>query len=195
MKPARSRKAAARTSGSQKPAPAPKAKSGAKSRQRAAAASPPDARRLGLEKELRAAIGQVDEKGLIFLLRQAQVLIHNARVESLQRSSDAESDLTGPIPVLQGAPDQVTIEKSGSGKPIFLSLGRVRKIMSAEEMKRLVRICYGAATRSEAVQQLFTVLLRERKDILTDAVIGGPDNPLMIGLFNAVRESYHLEDR
>ncbi len=180
MKPARPRTPAGRT-------PAPKSR-------KAAGKGSGDARSR-LEKELRTAIGQVDEKGLIFLLRQAQVLIHNARVESLERSSAPEDDLTGPIPVMQGPPDRVVIEKGERGKPIFLTLGRVRKIMSAEEMKRLVRICYGADSRSEAVRQLFTVLLRERKDILTDAVIGGPDNPLMIGLFNAVRESYHLEDR
>jgi len=152
-----------------------------------------------LEKELRASISQIDEKGLLFLLRQAQVLIHNARVEGMQASSaeqhPEEQQLTAPIPIPQGRPDAVSIERGEGGKGIFLSLGGVRKIMSAEEMKRLVRICYAAPTRSEAVRQLFTVLVRERKDILTDAKIGSPDNPLIIGLFHAVRDTYRLDDR
>lgn len=148
-----------------------------------------------MEQELRDAIAQVDDQGLLFLLRQAQILLHNARVQSLQESEEEERRLTGPIPVAQGRPDAVTIERGEGGKAIFLTLGRVRKVMSAEEMKRLVRICYGASTRSEAVRQLFTVLVRERNDVLADAKIGSPDSPLIIGLFNAVRDTYHLDDR
>jgi hypothetical protein len=190
MKPAKPRKAAG------KPSP--------RSGQKAALApepavdttgTPPSTpRRTQLEKELRSAIAQVDEKGLLFLLRQAQVLIHNARLESMQ-SSETEPGLTGPLPIVDSRPDTVTIEKAEGGKAIFLTLGRVRKVMAPEEMKRLVRICYGAETRSEAVRQLFTVLVRERKDILTDAKIGSPDSPLIIALFNAVRETYRLDDR
>ena len=62
-------------------------------------------------------------------------------------------------------------------------------------MKRLVRICYGAETRSEALHQLFTVLVKERRDILSDAMIGSPDNELLRGLFTAIREKYQLPDR
>jgi hypothetical protein len=190
MKPAKPRKAS--------PTPSPRSGPKAARAPRQAAEAPGDPpatpRRTQLEKELRSAIAQVDEKGLLFLLRQAQVLLHNARVERMQ-SSEPESDLTGPLPIVDSRPDTVLIEKAEGGKAIFLTLGRVRKVMAPEEMKRLVRICYGAGTRSEAVRQLFTVLVRERKDILTDAKIGSPDSPLIIGLFNAVRETYRLEDR
>ena len=151
--------------------------------------------RAKLERELRAAIGEVDEKGLLFLLRQAQVLIHNARVESLQAESGSseESAGTGPIPVAGGRPETVSIEPGKGG--IFVPLGTVRKVFAPEEMKRLVRICYGAETRSAALHQLFTVLVRERRDVLTDAKIGSPDNPLIRGLFDVVRQTYQLEDR
>ncbi|MGO9307393.1 MAG: hypothetical protein ACLQDL_00005, partial [Spirochaetia bacterium] len=89
----------------------------------------------------------------------------------------------------------VTIEDTQGGKAIFLSIGRTRKVMTHDEMKRLVRICYGAETKSEALRQLFTVLVKERKDILSDAMIGGPDSPLLRELFAAVRATYQLEDR
>lgn len=135
---------------------------------------------------------EIDDKGLLFLLRQAQVLIHNARVESLQEES-REPDGTGPLPVSKGMPEIVSIEPGKGG--IFVTLGRVRKVLSAEEMKRLVRICYGAETKSEALRQLFTVLVKERKDILADAFIGSPDNALLRQLFDVIRETYRLEDR
>jgi len=106
-----------------------------------------------------------------------------------------DSDGSGPIQVAQSRPETVSIEPGEGGKAIFLTIGRVRKVLAPEEMKRLVRICYSAESKSEALRQLFTVLVRERKDILTDAVIGSPDNPLITGLFNAVREAYRLEER
>jgi len=146
------------------------------------------------EKELRASIAQIDEKGLRFLLRQAQALIHNARVEQMQTSSEEAADEPSR-PAGESARETVSIEKAAGGGPIFLTIGRARKVMAPEEMKRLVRVCYAAETRSEALRQLFTVLVRERRDILTDAMIGGPDNPLILALFNAVRETYRLEDR
>jgi len=152
--------------------------------------------RAKLEKDLRSAIQEIDAKGLLFLLRQAQVLIHNARMESLERGPGTAAQGVGET----GTPsprdsESVEIEDAGEGKAIFLAIGRTRKVLTPEEMKRLVRICYGAETKSEALRQLFTVLVKERKDILTDAMIGSPDNPLITHLFNAVRVTYRLEDR
>jgi hypothetical protein len=156
-------------------------------------AAPASDQRAKLERELRAAITEIDEKGLLFLLRQAQVLIHNARVESMQQEPEEPSKGTGPLPVPRGHPDAVSIEPGKGG--IFVTLGRVRKVFSAEEMKRLVRICWGADTKSEALRQLFTVLVKERKDVLADAFIGSPDNDLLRRFFDAIREAYHIEDR
>ena len=150
--------------------------------------------RAKLEKELRAAIAEVDEKGLLFLLRQAQVLIHNARVERLGDGSPQETGSAMPS-APASRPETVSIEDAEGGKTIFLTIGRARKVLAPDEMKRLVRICYAAETRSEALQQLFTVLVKERRDILTDAMIGSPDSPLLRALFMAVREKYQLPDR
>jgi hypothetical protein len=152
-------------------------------------------RRAKLEKELRAAIGEIDEKGLLFLLRQAQVLIHNARVESMAGQQQPEEGAAATAAPLSSRSETVSIEQPEGSKTIFLTIGRTRKVLTPEEMKRLVRICYGAGTKSEALHRLFTVLVKERKDILADAMIGSPDNPLVAGLFSAVRATYRLEDR
>jgi hypothetical protein len=159
-----------------------------------------DAGRAKIEKELREALAELDEQGLLYLLRQAQVLIHNARVDRLNaeatRAEEKPPSRSNAARRSQDpAPTVVTIEQPEPGKPIILTLGRTRKILSPEEMKRLVRICYGAETRSEALRQLFTVMAKERKDILADALIGNPDNPLLVALFNAIRNTYRLEER
>jgi hypothetical protein len=154
--------------------------------------------RAKLEKELREAIREVDEEGLLFLLRQAQVLIHNTRVESINRGSKKGSG-KGVPPAARGAARQrstvVSIDEPEDGKAIFLNIGDARKVLTAEEMRRIVRICYAAETKSEALRQLFTVLAKERKDILADAFIGNPDNPLLEALFTTVRATYRLKER
>jgi hypothetical protein len=156
--------------------------------------------RARMVKELREAIEEIDEEGLLFLLRQAQVLIHNARVEQLNKSSAQKSQ--GKAPAARKLADAsaaasvpVSIEEAKGGKSVFLTIGGARKIMTLEEMKRLVRICYGAETKSDALSQLYTVLARERNDILFDARIGNAGSPLLEALFAEVRATYRLKDR
>ena len=87
------------------------------------------------------------------------------------------------------------MDDSGDRSAIFLTLGGTRKVLNLAELKQLVRICYAAETKTDALRQLYTVLARERSDILKDAGIGNAANPLMEGLFHALRGKYRLEDR
>jgi hypothetical protein len=161
-----------------------------------------DTQRARLEKELTEAIKQIDEEGLIFLIQQAQVLVHNVQVDKINQEiieleqKKLESGKGKPAP--RKAPPTVaavTIDESDNGKAFFLTLGGTRKVMNLEEMRRLVRICYSAETKSDALKQLYTVFTRERGDVLTDAKISGPGSPILEGLFQAIRSTYQLKDR
>jgi len=160
-------------------------------------------KRLMLEEELQEAIGQIDEDGLAFLLNQAHVLIHNAQVQRIntelaeldRKNKTARKALGRTAAGAASGPVRVGIEESKDRKAFFLSLGDTRKAMALDEIKRLVRICYGAESKSAALRQLYTVLSRDRSDVLVDAKIGGPSSPLIEGLFYALREKYRLEDR
>jgi hypothetical protein len=158
-----------------------------------------------LENQLIEAIKQIDEEGLIFLLQQANILIHNVQVDKLNKElvelqeKQAESGKRGGKKAAAATPTAaaalVSIEESENGKTFFLTLGGARKVMNLEEMRRIVRICYAAETKSDALRQLYTVFSRERGDILADAKISGPKSPLIEGLFRAVRSTYQLKDR
>jgi hypothetical protein len=155
-----------------------------------------DPARARLEKELRDAVQEVDEEGLLFLLRQAQTLIYNSRVDRIDKEAEKlKGDAATPGKEPQGPRAAVSLQESEGGKTIFLTIGKARKVLTPDEMRMIVRICYGAETKSEALRQLFTVLARERKDILADALIGNPDNPLLAALFTTVRETYRLKER
>jgi hypothetical protein len=157
--------------------------------------------RTRLEKELTQAIKQIDEEGLIFLLQQTQILIHNARVDKLNREivELEQKKLKGGKAEAASrkapAAAAVTIDEADNGKAFFLTLGGTRKIMDLEEMRRLVRICYSAETKTDALKQLYTVFARERGDVLADAKISGPASPIIEGLFHAIRSTYQLKDR
>ncbi len=156
--------------------------------------------RARLLKSLHEAVENVNEEGLLFLLRQAQVLIRNAEVDRLNWEAEELAKKTDkkkkkePVSRARAGSTHATIEESGDGKAIFMVLGNTRKVMTVGEMKQLVKICYGAETKSDALRQLFTVFARERKDILIDAGIGGPQSPLLESLFHAVRATYRLKD-
>jgi len=155
--------------------------------------------RTRLEKELTEAIKQIDEEGLIFLLQQIQILIHNTQVDKLNQEiveleqKKLKSGKAKAAPRKAPAAAAVTIDESDNA--FFLTLGGTRKVMNLEEMRRLVRICYAAETKTDALKQLYTVFARERGDVLADAKISGPGSPIIEGLFHAIRSTYQLKDR
>lgn len=188
--------ATAKRAGAKRPAPGGKPARNAAGK----AASP---QRVRLKAMLAEAIEQVDEEGLLFLLRQANVLIHNQKVDEVNREITELSQKPGRAASRgdAGAADgrraaaAVAVDDSGGRSAIFITLGNVRKVLSPEELKQLVRICYSAESKTDALQQLYTVMARERSDILKDANIRSPANPLVEGLFYALRRKYRLPDR
>jgi hypothetical protein len=172
------------------------------------------AQRKRLEGQLKEAIAQIDEEGLLFLLQQAQVLIHNAQVEKINREIEELQQRTaaagrGAQGKRRGAAagtsaagrsaggrfGAVRIDEAADRGSFFLELNRTRKALSLPEMQRVVKICYAAESKSDALRQLYTFFARERGDILADARIEGPASPILDELFYAVREKYRLEER
>ena len=194
--------------------PSRKAKQGAAAAASAPAGSAPaaSAQKRRLEGELIEAIGQLDEEGLLFLLQQAQILVHNAQVDRINREmqelqerrsrSGGRGKGAPASPAERAGAEQpaagraaVRIDEADNRKSFFLDFAGVRKALSLQEMQRVVKICYSAESKSAALRQLYTVFSRERGDILADARIGGASSPLLEALFYAVREKYRLEER
>ena len=129
---------------------------------------------------LSEAAGQVDEEGLLFLLRQANTLIHNKNVDDVNRELAELSSKPGRA-ASRGAGLRtgaaVSIDESDNRSAIFITLGSTRKVLNLQELKQLVRICYAAETKTDALRQLYRVLARERSDILADAGDRKPREP------------------
>ena len=168
---------------------------------RRAAAAKPAARRTGTEKPasdtrkgrlqrlLFDSIAQMDEEGLVFLLRQAHILSSNANTERINREIEAFERDRGPVPEPEkDVGGTAAIEMSPDGKSYFLTIGTARKALTREELGGIVRVCLGAVDRDVGMRNLFRAMGRDRGDILVDAKISGPTNPHLGALYDKVLE-------
>ena len=156
-----------------------------------------------LQEELARLLPDVDEEGLIFLIKQAQVIIHNLQVDRINREVEEleqtkQSPKRGapsPAPqrrASQGSAD-VHIEEAPNGKSFYLVFPDTRKIMGLEEMRLLVRACYEPKRKSEALNRMYRWMQKERRDILSDGKIESNSSRLLEALFHRIREKYKLK--
>ncbi len=164
-----------------------------------AGAAKPAARRHGSEKPARDtrigrlqrllfdSIAQMDEEGLVFLLRQAHILSSNANTARINREIEAFERDRGPAPEPEkDVGGTASIELAPDGKSYFLTIGTARKALTREELGGIVRVCLGAVDRDVGMRNLFRAMGRDRGDILVDAKIAGPTNPHLGALYDKV---------
>ena len=170
---------------------APAQRAAAKPAARKAGAEQParDTRKARLQRLLFDSIAQMDEEGLVFLLRQAHILSSNANTERINREIEAFERDRGPVPEPEkDVGGTAAIEMSPDGKSYFLTIGTARKALTREEVGSIVRVCLGAVDRDVGMRNLFRAMGRDRGDILVDAKISGPTNPHLGALYDKVLE-------
>ena len=152
-----------------------------------------------LQDELVRLLPEVEEEGLIFLLKQAQVLIHNLQVDRINREveeleqTQQSTTRAAPSRAARGAA-VVDIEEAANGKSFYLVFPDTRKILGLEEMRLLVRACYEPKRKSEALNRMYRWMQRERRDILSDGKIGSNSSRLLEAIFHRIREKYTIKD-
>ncbi len=169
----------------------------------------PSAQKQRLQDELTRLLSDVDEEGLIFLIKQAQVIIHNLQVDRINREIE-ELDQTQQPTKRRAAnraaagreatrragrgSEDVHIEEAANGKSFYLVFPDTRKIMGLEEMRLLVRACYEPKRKSEALHRMYRWMQKERRDILSDGKIESSGSRLLEALFHRIREKYKLKE-
>ncbi len=155
-----------------------------------------------LRKELLSLLDQVDDEGLIFLIRQAQTIIHNLQVDRLNEDISelnreraraltegrrkAGAKATGGSP----AAEPVTIDEGAGGTSFVIGVGNTRKIFSRDEMRSLARIAQAAESDADGARRLYAWLLRNRTDVLLDMGIRSAAGPELVLVHRAVRSRY-----
>lgn len=155
-------------------------------------------RREELLKELRALLKQVDEEGLAFLAGQAATLIHNARIEELNRirESAPESDARPARARRRSGSGgksgaEVFFRKSGRPGGYFLQIDGVRSIMDEDEVLALAEIAHKARSRAEGTQRLYRWLETHRDEVLIESGMGRTGSRIE-GLYSCLRKDFAI---
>jgi len=150
-----------------------------------------------LLKELRSLIKDIPEEGLLFLIKQANTILYNMRVEELNRAreklnkDDSAYEKKGTAQKLKTKDDAVSIERSSFGRSFILVMAGNRKIMGEDELTKVVRIVFKAEDQKEGAERLFTWFKRNRDDVLLDGRLKKGD-PVFTNLFTYIKEHFSM---
>ena len=158
-----------------------------------------------LGKEIADVCKLLDYEGLMFLKRQADVLLHNSRVDKLRQETqrqapaaaqtpEGERDLTPPPRKPLPPPDQTVKLEQTTATTFNIYVGKKRVFFNREEMRELTRICHAAAGPQEGGKRLFVWLRRERMDFLIDTDIGSSNSPVLAELCDHIVHTYKLKE-
>jgi hypothetical protein len=140
-----------------------------------------------LLKELRALLKDIPEEGLQYLIKQANILLYNQKVDELnaaaRRLNKPSKKESEEVPV--------RIERTKGNKNMILVVNNERKIMDEEELISLVKIAHSCESEKEAGQRLYTWLKRERDDIIIDTGLS-PKNKAMLALYDYLKTNFSL---
>jgi hypothetical protein len=146
---------------------------------------------------LQGLISDVDDQGLVFLINQTKVLLHNQKVEEINsKVIEAKAKVTKgkKKPVKKKIPMEVEIVERGDGKHFFIVVNNFRIYFTLVEMRKLVKLCHAAENEADASQRLYRWFSNFRKDFLVDGQIGGAGHPYLTDLYNKLISTYRPRD-
>lgn len=191
------KKPQAKKSSSDKKAPAAKKTNPARKSARTLSA------RDKLANELIGLIEEIDAEGLLFLVRQANVLLHNKRVDELnaelekKKKGGTEGKKKAGTTARVGENAQevtVDIQQSPDAKTYYMTVDEQRHFLTSEEMAAVVKLCFAPEHKVDALRFLFQYMDNERKEILLDHGISTQKHPFFEALFYEVRTKFTLND-
>lgn len=156
-----------------------------------------------LADELVRMIPEIDAEGLLFLIRQANVLLHNKRVDELNAEmaklnagKKEEQKRAGTTARVGQNVVEITVEiqQSPDAKTYYLIVNGQKHFLTAEEMKAVVKFCFKPERKSDALHVLHQYLDNERKEILMDHGISSGKHPFFEALFYEVRRKFSLKE-
>jgi len=154
--------------------------------------------RVELLKEIRKLIKDIPDEGLIFLIEQANKLAYNKRVEdlnALQAKISKKSTSKAKHAEKKSAKEcSVSVERGSFNRSFILIIGTTRKIVTEDEMVKLVRICHSSKNATEASSRLYNRLKHERDDILLDAGISGKDDKYLSEIYKHLKANFSMAD-
>lgn len=155
-----------------------------------------------LVEELVGMIPEIDAEGLLFLVRQANVLLHNKRVdelnaemEKLNESKREAHKRAGTTARVGQNVTEITVEiqRSADGKTYYLIIDNRKHFLTAAEMAAVVKLCIKPERKSDSLRFVYEYLNKERDEILMDHGINSGKHPFFEALFYEVRRKFSID--
>jgi hypothetical protein len=148
-----------------------------------------------LAKELKSLIPKLDEEGLAFLVKQAQVHLYNMQVDVLNQTIINDNQRKKSSAKVS----KETVKKTGfsdvkiSGSGSHILYGNQWISFSNSEITSLVRIAKGEGTDLEIRERIYNWLKRERSDLLMTASIADKFNDDLKSLITLLKKNFELK--
>ena len=158
------------------------------------AKEPLSAEKKNLLEEVKILMEDINENGLKFLKRQAEVLLYNMKVE--QVNTEIQKLTLDKSKTPKGAAeknkDKMSMEiiDSDSGGSFIFVINKTRKFFTLDEMKKIVKICRSANDQKEASASLYSWFLNNRGDALYDIGINSANDPALGVIYNHIINNY-----
>lgn len=146
-----------------------------------------------LIKQLTALLKNVDEDGLLFLIKQAQVFIYNKKIDEHNAEIKKGVKITVKKPPFS---DKVSMEikEADDGSSFIFVINRARKFFTRDEMRIIVNICNISGDERDAMRRLFTWFKNNRGDVLNDIGIEVSADPALGTIYNYISQRYKVKD-
>ncbi|MCL2720855.1 MAG: hypothetical protein FWD47_05900 [Treponema sp.] len=158
-----------------------------------------------LAKELKSLIPKLNEEGLAFLVKQANIHIYNMQVDELNNTiiKEKQRDLAAAVRSQKTVKTVKTvktkvksegftdIKMTSSGYHILY--GRLWISFTKGEITSMVKIVKGEGSALEISERLFNWLSRERTDILITASIANKFNDELKSLISLLKMNFKIK--
>lgn len=153
--------------------------------------------KIKLLSELSALTADINENGLKFLIRQAEVLQYNMKVEQVNAEIQKLTVEKKKAPKIATDKNKekslMDIIESDSGGSFIFVINKTRKFFTLDEMKKVVKICRSANDQKEAAAGLYSWFMNNRGDVLYDVGINNSNDPALVVIYNHIINNYTVK--
>ena len=147
-----------------------------------------------LVKQLTGLLKDIDDDGILFLIKQAQVLIYNKKVENHNSKIKKGVKISAKKPAFSDK-GSMEIKEADDGSSFIFVINKSRKFFTLQEMRIIVNICHISGNGKEGSRKLFTWFKKNRSDVLNDVGIETSVDPALETMYNFLIKRYKVKDR
>ncbi|MGQ9843450.1 MAG: hypothetical protein ACUVRK_07770 [Spirochaetota bacterium] len=141
-------------------------------------------------KAINLLLKKLDKESLNFLYEQATVLLHNLEVKKLQQQFDELDVKTISAKKQQFSKYTLEVVEADDLRHFIFVINGARNFFSRDEMRKLVKLCHSAPTPKDGMRMLFSWFENNRKDVIIDTAIDGPNDKALETMYKHIVSNY-----